>query len=285
MLLKAMDSEFLISLQVIKVIFSFGLPLCKQLQKKNIDLKEMITLANLSITVLENLRENVNEEFKKMFEEAQRMAEILSIEISVKRITHRQKNRSNYLSLNNDLIPEDYYRISICIPFIESFISQIKDRFLTHQNIFKGFQCLFDDTNSSNNADFEPLINFYLPHIDITTATCELQIWKEKMKRMVTKDDEMLPSNALHAVKHCDPVIFPNIFVLLKVLCTLSVSIATPERSFSSLKRVKSYLRNSMKEDSFNGLVLLSYYRNIEITPEEILDEMAKKLRKIDLLL
>lgn len=70
------------------------------------------------------------------------MAEILSMEISVKRITHRQKNRSNYLSLNNDLIPEDYYRISICIPFIESFISQIKERFLTHQNIFKGITIL-----------------------------------------------------------------------------------------------------------------------------------------------
>ncbi|XP_022176229.1 52 kDa repressor of the inhibitor of the protein kinase-like [Myzus persicae] len=106
------------------------------------------------------------------------------------------------------------------------------------------------------------------------------------MKRMVTKDDEMLPSNALHAIKHCDPVIFPNIFVLLKVLCTLPVSTATPERSFSSLKRVKSHLRNSMKEDHLNGLVLLSYYRNIEITLEEnISDEMAKKPRKIDLLL
>ncbi|XP_050064966.1 52 kDa repressor of the inhibitor of the protein kinase-like [Aphis gossypii] len=105
------------------------------------------------------------------------------------------------------------------------------------------------------------------------------------MKRMVTKDDEMLPSYALHAIKHCDPVIFTNIFVLLKVLCTLPVSTATSERSFSSLKRVKSYLRNSMKEDRLNGLVLLSYYRDIEITPEEILDEMAKKPRKIDLLL
>ncbi|XP_008185626.1 52 kDa repressor of the inhibitor of the protein kinase-like [Acyrthosiphon pisum] len=105
------------------------------------------------------------------------------------------------------------------------------------------------------------------------------------MKRMVTKDDEMLPSHALHAIKHCDPVIFPNIFVLLKVLCTLPVSTATPERSFSSLKRVKSYLRNCMKEDRLNGLVLLSCYRNIEITPEEILVEMAKKPRKIDLLL
>lgn len=124
---------------------------------------------------------------------------------------------------------------------------------------------MFDDTNSSNNADFESLINFYLPHIDITTVTCELQIWKEKMKHMVTKDDEMLPSNALHlhnlhAIKHyCDPVIFPNIFVLLKVLCTLPISTATPERSFSSLKRVKSYLRNSMKEVNHNYLNMLIY--------------------------
>lgn len=67
------------------------------------------------------------------------MAEILGMEISVKRITNRQKNRSNYLSSSNNLIPEYYYRISICIPFIESYlISQIKERFLTHQNIFKG---------------------------------------------------------------------------------------------------------------------------------------------------
>lgn len=70
---------------------------------------------------------------------------------------------------------------------------------------------------------------------------------------MVSDDSEMCPSNALDAIRHCDPVIFPNIFFLLKVLCTLPVSTATPERSFSSLKRVKTYLRNSMKEVNYNN--------------------------------
>ncbi|KAF0737193.1 52 kDa repressor of the inhibitor of the protein kinase-like, partial [Aphis craccivora] len=37
---KAIDSEFLISLFVIKKLFSFGLPLCRQLQLKRIDLKD-----------------------------------------------------------------------------------------------------------------------------------------------------------------------------------------------------------------------------------------------------
>ncbi|XP_060856077.1 52 kDa repressor of the inhibitor of the protein kinase-like [Metopolophium dirhodum] len=95
----------------------------------------------------------------------------------------------------------------------------------------------------------------------------------------------MLPSNALDAIRCCDPIIFPNIFMLLKILFCLPVSTSTPERSFSGLKRIKTYLRNSMKEDRLNGLVLLSYYRNVVITPDEVLNEMAKKPRKIDLVL
>jgi len=110
---------------------------------------------------------------------------------------------------------------------------------------------LFDDTNS-DNTDFETLINFYLPQIDLTTAICELQIWKQKGKCVAVGSDEVIKSNALDAIKHCDPIIFPNIFILLKILCTLPVSTATPERTFSSLKRVKTYLRNSMKEVYYN---------------------------------
>jgi hypothetical protein len=34
----------------------------------------------------------------------------------------------------------------------------------------------------------------------------------------------------------------------LKILSTLLVSTLTPERSFSTLKRVKTYVRNSMAE-------------------------------------
>lgn len=36
--------------------------------------------------------------------------------------------------------PEKYYRISICIPFI----NQLKTRFIDHKTILNGFQSLFD---------------------------------------------------------------------------------------------------------------------------------------------
>lgn len=67
------------------------------------------------------------------------MADFLDITISIDRLNKRQKNRANPLINNSEILePETYYRITICIPFIDSFISQLEDRFLEHRNIFCG---------------------------------------------------------------------------------------------------------------------------------------------------
>ena len=42
---------------------------------------------------------------------------------------------------------------------------------------------------------------------------------------------------------------FPNIKALLRICCTLPVGSADAERSFSCLRRLKTYLRNRMGED------------------------------------
>lgn len=87
----------------------------------------------------------------------------------------------------------------------------------------------------------------------MSTALGELRMWKLKLARLNVK-----PSNGIDAFKHCSPVIFPNIHMLLQILCTLPLSTATPERMFSNLKRVKSYLRNTMKEvNSFLSYIFL----------------------------
>jgi len=65
------------------------------------------------------------------------------------------------------------------------------------------------------------LVCFYQQKIDITRKICELQIWKQKGKCVAVGTDEVLKSNALDAIKYCDPIIFPNIFIFLKMLCTM----------------------------------------------------------------
>lgn len=79
----------------------------------------------------------------------------------------------------------------------------------------------------------------------MNNSIAELKLWKIKLERM-----NNIPKTAVEALHLCNPNIYPNVYFILKILCTLPVSTSTPERMFSSLKRIKTYLRNSMSEVS-----------------------------------
>jgi hypothetical protein len=69
---------------------------------------------------------------------------------------------------------------------------------------------------------------------------------------------------------------------LLKILWTISVNSCECERSFSCLKRLKSYLRNSMGEERLSGIALLNIERNFEINLDQIVTDfiVKKDIRK-----
>lgn len=68
------------------------------------------------------------------------------------------------------------------------------------------------------------------------------------------------PNNDLEAMAMCNQSIYPNIFKLLQILVTLPVSSSTNERTSSNLRRIKTYLRNSMSEVNCNILKQYSCY-------------------------
>lgn len=55
---------------LIWLLFSYDLPLCKQLQKIRIDLKEVVGLSNDTIKQLESIRANAEKEFHTLFLQA-----------------------------------------------------------------------------------------------------------------------------------------------------------------------------------------------------------------------
>jgi len=67
----------------------------------------------------------------------------------------------------------------------------------------------------------------------------------------------------------------------MSILVTLPVSTASSERSFSTLKRLKSYLRNSTSENRLTGLALMSIHRSISIDTEEVINNFANLPRKL----
>lgn len=55
--------------------------------------------------------------------------------------------------------------------------------------------------------------------------------------------------------------LFPEIMKLLQLLCVIPASSATAERSFSALKRVKTWLRSTMSPTRLNSVLLLHVHR------------------------
>lgn len=139
--------------------------------------------------------------------------------------------------------------------------------------------CLFDfdtaDLDESNREMYETLTSFYAPFVEPNTYQ-ELRLWKSRMRK-----ENLTFKGAIEALLKCNKIVFPNVHTLLQILCTLPVSTATPERSFSSLKRIKTYLRNTTGQGRLNGLALLSIHKDIPITSSEVIDELSKKTRRV----
>ncbi|GBP21534.1 Zinc finger MYM-type protein 1 [Eumeta japonica] len=88
----------------------------------------------------------------------------------------------------------------------------------------------------------------------------EYEIWHNYWKSVVQK-----PAIVIDAIDHCDDQFFPSIKKLLIILATHPVSNATAERSFSTLKRFKTYLRNKMGDERLTGLALMSVHRDLAV--------------------
>src|SRR5690606_3287598 len=107
----------------------------------------------------------------------------------------------------------------------------------------------------------------------------EMYMWS----RIIAVSEE-LSAQALFS--KCDQEVFPVVHRMLRILLALPVSVATAERSFSALRRLKTWLRNRMVEERLVGLALLHVHRDILIDVEELIDQFAfKKSRRLEFVL
>ena len=95
----------------------------------------------------------------------------------------------------------------------------------------------------------------------------ELLKWKCKWE---SQSDN--PSDFSKTLISAHPDFYLNIHAAVKILLTMPVSSATAERSFSSLKRIETYLQSTMIEDRLNGLAL---HRNYQIDLDRIIQQFA----------
>jgi len=110
-----------------------------------------------------------------------------------------------------------------------------------------------------------------------------VQRWVNKWKK---ENVSTVPSSAIEAPCACHADIYPNVYVLLTILGTLPVSTATNERSFNTMRRLKTYLRSSIGNERMTGLALLSIHKDRQIDREKIMNGfVASSNRRSDFVL
>lgn len=77
--------------------------------------------------------------------------------------------------------------------------------------------------------------------------------------------------------------VYPNLYKHLQLAITIPVSSSTCERSFSTMRRVKTWLRTTMAEDRFSSLAMLNIERDLsnKIDTEVIVNKFAEQDRRI----
>ena len=199
------------------------------------------------------------------------------------RLSKTQRNRENHETAS----AEEYYRVTIFIPLLDDIIEQLEVRFSQqNRNALKLAFLLPKNMKrvEKNEESMRDAFTFYrkiFSEFSIDEALGELDIWRE-----IWKEKDEVPVDGLETIKKCDANSFPVIHRFLTILTTLPVSSASPERSFSTLKRLKTWLRNRMGQDRLSDLALMAMHPSTVTyadTGEILRIFAAKKSRRLDI--
>ncbi|KAK3909080.1 52 kDa repressor of the inhibitor of the protein kinase [Frankliniella fusca] len=284
------DSFFLVSVMCLSDILALTLPLSKLFQKPTLNLDTGAeTITNL-ISVLSTRRGNAEEHFKSIWTDIEGLAEKVDTNLILPRRCGRQGNRANYPTES----PEAYFRQAIYIPLLDNILMDIKERF--PPEVVDCFQLplllpshITKLTASDLTQKTEILVKNFSALLPFETDMSrklldgELTMWQEKWKAIASSEH---PQSSLDALRSSDLDVYPVIHTLLYVLTTLPVSNATAERSFSALRRLKSWLRSPMSQIRLTGLALMHVHRHVDLDIDDIITSFAKsRKRRIDFIL
>ena len=271
--------KFLIGLVMLQKVSVIMKPVSARLQAVNNDLIAALADIDAVLRLLQDLRDWDTNEFAKMFEDILNLAEKIGVEREMMKVKPRIMTNSVYRANagTNEQTAEDYYRINVFYPMIDSIMSDVKSRFGPHQKeTFHLCKLLPHIVANSTWQDIYPAIKKYSRYLDIEVKVeGEFLLWRQKFISYQPAAEEKAP--VINALRLCEPLIYPNISKLLKILAVLPVSTAEAERYFSKLEKTMTTLRTTMAEERLESLIMLNVHRARTPSIDAIIDKFAEK--------
>ncbi|XP_066025462.1 52 kDa repressor of the inhibitor of the protein kinase-like [Pocillopora verrucosa] len=204
------------------------------------------------------------------------IARQVAVQPEMPRIAQRQMHRNNAPAAT----PEGYFKINLTRVFLDHVLQQLNTRFQDDVFVcYKGISIIPSvllATDPAWKANVLEFCNHYRQDIpNYAGLQAELLLWERLWKGRDNRGD-IIPDSLEATLKDIDKDAYVNIYSMLKVLITIPISSASCERSISSLRNLKNYLRNTMTQDRLNGLALMHAHRDMDFDLERIIDLFAE---------
>ncbi|CAF2865997.1 unnamed protein product [Rotaria sp. Silwood2] len=265
------DLDFVICLFVVSRVFGILKPYTEMLQSKTCDLIQCYDNIQEVALHLADLKYN-DDKINELVNDLKSFSEDNDIKLEISR-TNKYRTVIDYLK---------------CIygNFIDTTLRLLEQRFSKHQQIAVNIVNLLPSTVVDKKLnDVIDVFKFYRSDLrsnNIDVVIGEFEMWQQKWKKIPERER---PANIINTLTALVPVkeFYPNLNCLFQIFAILPVTVATAERSFSTMKRIKTTLRNSISDKRLSDLAVIHIHRDksTNLNVENIINIFCKDKRRI----
>lgn len=276
--------SFILSLILIAKYSAIMEPVVNVLQAVALDAVKASQHISRILQLIKNHRNSPENVTDEIIRDATIVAEKIGLGEDMKlvpRIVGRQQHRNNHPAGS----PSEFWRRSLIIPYLDSITNSLEVRF-SEENIPSFFLSKLHPAQMLDMSleDLVKACEVFSQFYSLSEINNEIELWR---KLWQDKQDEVDSKelSVVDVIKETD-IFFSETRKALIILVTLPCTTCTVERSFSSLRRIKTWLRSTMAESRLNGLAMMSIHRkyifdNFEGFINSVVEQFAKNPRKL----
>ncbi|KAL4121745.1 hypothetical protein QTP88_014196 [Uroleucon formosanum] len=236
--------------------------------------------------------EKMRQEYEKITDNARKLCETWNIPFKFDKKRQRFAVR-HFDEVDSDYrltVMEDNFKVNVFYPVIDTTLMQLRERFKGMQMVCEDFSILIPQTlvEMSEKMLIKSAYDFIIKYKDDISSDFTREIISLKAYLSSTYQENSLKKMTVQhlgdiIIKDDLTSIFPDVFTGIIIFMTIPVTSASAERSFSKLKLIKNYLRNSIGQDRLSNIAILNIERlqaeNINV--DKIIEDFANlKARK-----
>lgn len=198
---------------------------------------------------------------------ARELAEEVGIDKVFK--THRRRLKNRMFSYEREdeapkNSPEENYKINYFLEIVDAVQMSCQPRFSALKTYEDDFGFMYHIRSLLNMSDKDLMTNcrdLQLSLSDGDNHDIDAVELYEELKMLVPVydgDQDDVVSVLQYIVRNSLKYVYPNVNIVLRIICTIPVTVASAERNFSNMKLIKTYLRSTMSQNRLSSLALLS---------------------------